>query len=181
MRFDPDQEVGMSTRIRPLGLAVLLVGAWGALIPFVGPSFGYRMGATAAWTWSESHVTLHLLPGLAAFLGGSVVFGAARRHARWGAALALLGGIWFVVGPTLHNAWASSGSGSMMMGDSVWSQIATSLGYHYGTGVIITALAAYALGALAVLAHAAEAAASVATSLAVGAAVPGDREPARIS
>ncbi len=40
-----------------------------------------------------------------------------------------------------------------MMGSSVWSQIASSLGYHYGTGVVIAALAAYALGALAVQAR----------------------------
>lgn len=45
----------------------------GALVPFVGPTFGYGMGGTAAWTWSESHLTLHLLPGIAAALGGALL------------------------------------------------------------------------------------------------------------
>ncbi len=136
----------MPTRVRTSGVIIVLVGAWGALVPFVGPLFGYRMGNVEAWTWSESHLTLHLLPGVVAILGGALALSSARRRARLGSALALLGGAWFILAPTLHPLWAASTG--MMMGDSVWSQIASSLGYHYGTGVVITTLAAYALGAL---------------------------------
>lgn len=60
----------------------------------------------------------------------------------------LAGGAWFILGPSIRPAWAGGG-GMMMMGQSVWSQIAASVGYHYGTGVAVAILAAYALGALA--------------------------------
>jgi len=152
----------MSTKVRVSGIGIMLVGLWGALVPFIGPSFGYQMGGSAAWTWSESAATLHLIPGIAAILGGALMLGVAHSRMRLGAVLALLGGAWFILGPTFRPAWAGVGnagmtmggnSGGMMMGSSVWSQIASSLGYHYGTGVVIAALAAYALGALAVQAR----------------------------
>jgi len=94
-----------------IGVIVLILGIWGALVPFVGPTFGYGMGGTAAWTWSESHVTLHLLPGLAA-IAGAVLLLRGRSVAQYlGATLAMAGGIWFVIAPTLHpsgpgRAWA---------------------------------------------------------------------------
>ena len=60
---------------------VLTLGIWGALVPFVGPTFDYGMGGTAAWTWSESHVTLHLLPGLAAIAGVVLLLRGSFRRA----------------------------------------------------------------------------------------------------
>jgi len=168
----------MTPRVRAVGIAVVLVGAWGALIPFVGPLFGYRMGNVTAWTWSESHATLHLVPGVVALVGGVLMLGAARRRARLGAVLALLGGAWFIFGPTFHPAWAS-GDGMMMMGGGVWSGIASSLGYHYGTGVVIGALGAYALGVLANVTPVASRGTTAVPSSAGAAAAP-DREYARV-
>ncbi len=174
----------MTARVRAVGIAVVLVGAWGALIPFVGPLFGYRMGNVTAWTWSESHATLHLVPGVVALVGGVLMLGAARGRARLGAVLALLGGAWFILGPTFHPAWASgdgmaSGGGMMMMGGGVWNGIASALGYHYGTGVVIGALGAYALGVLAnVTPVAARGVTAVPSS--AGAAEPTDQEYARV-
>ena len=137
----------MTAKIRPLGILVLLVGAWGALVPFVGPLFGYNMGNLAAWTWSESHFSLHLLPGAVAAVGGLLMLRSAAARVRTGAILGLLGGAWFILGPTFHPAWAG-GSGTMMMGSNVWSGILSSFGYHYGPGVVLTVLSAFALGAL---------------------------------
>lgn len=138
----------MRTRVRMSAIAIVIVGAWGALVPFAGPSFGYKMGSTAAWTWTESHATLHLLPGVFAVFGGLLMLGKAR--ARLGATLALLGGAWFVIAPTLHPLWTSS-KPMMMMGGTELSSALSGLGYHYGTGVVIAVLAAYALGVLASL------------------------------
>jgi hypothetical protein len=138
----------MSSKIQKLGIGVAIVGVWGALVPYVGPVFGYDMGGGAAWTWTESRFTLHLLPGLLAVLGGMMMMGSARGRMRAGAALGALGGAWFIVGPVIRPAWASS-DGMMMMGKGVWDQIFTSLGYHSGTGVVILALAAFSLGVLA--------------------------------
>ena len=131
-----------------IGVIVLILGIWGALVPFVGPIFGYGMGGTAAWTWSESHVTLHLLPGLAA-IAGAVLLLRGRSVAQYlGATLAMAGGIWFVIAPTLHPLWAGSSMGAMRMGGSELSSALSGLGYHYGTGTLIAVFAAYALGSL---------------------------------
>ncbi|MDQ3468817.1 MAG: hypothetical protein M3487_03440, partial [Actinomycetota bacterium] len=136
----------MSSKIQKLGIVVAIVGLWGAAVPYAGPVFGYDMGGGSAWTWTESRFTLHLLPGLLAVLGGmTMMMGSGRGRMRVGAALGALGGAWFIVGPVIRPAWANS-DGMMMMGNGVWDQIFTSLGYHYGTGVVILALSAFALG-----------------------------------
>lgn len=142
-----------SSRARATGIAVLVVGAWGALIPFAGPSFGYGMGSSQAWAWTESRVTLHLLPGLAAIIGGLLLASAARTRQTGGALIAGLGGMWFVVGPSLRPLWAADSMGAtmsagMMHAESAASSALSAIGYHYGTGVLITAGAAYALGVL---------------------------------
>ena len=162
----------MSAKIRVLGIALVLVGAFGALVPFVGPLFGYKMGSTGAVITDWSRVTLHLIPGLVAILGGLIMVGGGSRS-RLGAVLALLGGIWFTVGPEIRPAWAGSDGGMMMMGGNVWSTIASSLGYHDGTGVVIIVLAAYGLGAIS--AHST----SGVTSSRSDAGRSGEREPAR--
>lgn len=161
----------MSAKIRVLGIALVLVGAFGALVPFVGPLFGYTMGSnTEPWVITELRVTLQLIPGLVTILGGSIMVGGGSR-ARLGAVLALLGGIWFTVGMEIWPAWA--GSDGMMMGGNVWSTIASSLGYHDGTGVVIIVLAAYGLGAIS--AHSS----SGVTSSRSDAGRSGEREPTR--
>lgn len=131
-----------------VGVIVSVAGLWGALVPFVGPTFGYGMGGTAAWTWSESHLTLHLLPGIAAVLGGVLLIRGRRATQVAGALIAALGGIWFVVAPTLRPLWAGRSMGGMDMGGSAASDALSGLGYHYGTGALIAVLAAYALGVL---------------------------------
>lgn len=132
-----------------VGVIIMILGIWGALVPFVGPTFGYGMGGTAAWTWSESHLTLHLLPGLAAIAGAVLLLRGRLATKYIGAMLAMAGGIWFVIAPTLHPLWtAGSSMGGMSMGGSKLSSALSGLGYHYGTGALIAVLAAYALGAL---------------------------------
>lgn len=133
--------------IRAAAVIVGIVGIWGALVPFVGPLFGYGMGTSPAWQWSESHLTLHLAPGVAAVVGAALMLRGRRTRQLPGAALAVLGGAWFVIAPTLHPLWAAA-SGMGGMGGSTWSGVLSGLGYHYGTGAVITVAAAYALGAL---------------------------------
>ncbi len=162
----------MSAKIRVLGIALVLVGAFGALVPFVGPLFGYTMGSnTEPWVITELRVTLQLIPGLVAILGGSIMVAGGSR-ARLGAVLALLGGIWFTVGMEIWPAW--SGSDGMMMGAN-WRTIASSLGYHDGTGVVIIVVAAYGLGAISAHSHSS----SGVTSSRPDAGRSGEREPTR--
>lgn len=148
LRSDPSTRTA-SNRTCPAarvsGLAILVVGLWGGIVPFAGPTFGYRMGATPAWVWSESHATLHVAPALAAVLGGLLMLGRRRARSALGAGLALAGGTWFVIAPSLHDLWAGGGSG-MMMGHSATMAALSAIGYHYGTGVVIAVLAGWALG-----------------------------------
>lgn len=139
----------VSRQVRAAAVIVGIVGIWGALIPFVGPSFGYGMGTTQSWQWSESHLTLHMAPGVAAALGATLMLQGRRTRQLSGASLALLGGAWFVLAPTLHPLWATQSMGGMSgMGGSALSSALSGLGYHYGTGAVIAIAAAYVLGLL---------------------------------
>jgi len=136
--------------VRVAGAIALVLGLWGALVPLIGPSFGYRMGSAQAQIWSESIVTLHLVPGVAAVLGALLIMRGRRTIQTLGALLATAGGIWFVIAPSMRPLWSDPGmSGMSGMSGSAMSSALSALGYHYGTGALVTVAAAYALGALA--------------------------------
>jgi hypothetical protein len=151
--------------VRVLGLLILLIGIWGGIVPFVGPLFHFKMGNTGAWTWTESRGTLHVAPAIAAVVGALLLLGGTRAAQSLGGLLSLVAGIWFVIGPSLEPLWTSSSGGGMhMMGGgmtgmqgtgSKTKQALEAIGYHYGTGAVIAALAAFALGLLLARAEAA--------------------------
>ena len=125
------------------GTMLVLLGIWGGIIPFIGPMFGYHMDTAASWTFTWDRLWLSILPGAAAFLGGLILIGVANRvSATVGAVLALAGGVWFVVGPTFSMLWNSplglSGVGTGSTGQRFIEQI----GFSYGLGAVVTALAA---------------------------------------
>src|SRR2546421_317801 len=64
------------TRGAGSGLLLILLGAWGALIPFVGPYFHFAYTPDTAWTWTWGRFFLEVVPGVAAVLG-AVAFGRA--------------------------------------------------------------------------------------------------------
>ena len=139
----------MRTPIRLLGLLLILLGAWAGIVPYVGPLFGYRMSSGPAWDWTAGRWELHAAPGAAVVLGGPLILVAAPRMiARAGAALAVAAGIWLVVGPLFASMWLGADSESQLASATL-RQVARPLGYHYGTGVLIVAVAAYAWAACA--------------------------------
>jgi hypothetical protein len=88
------------------GLLLILLGAWGALIPFIGPIVNWAYNADPAWTWTAAKGWLEVLPGVVTAVGGLLLFGSGNRAtAMLGGWLAVFGGAWFVVGrafaPTL--------------------------------------------------------------------------------
>lgn len=142
-------------RSRGAASAVLLValGIWGAVIPFVGPYFTYAFGTDTPWVFTVDGLWLNILPGIVVFLGG-LLLGPSRNRISGGlgAWLALAGGIWFTVGPTLSQLWGAPGPADPIgepLGPSWW-QALEQLGYFYGLGALVTALAALALGRLTV-------------------------------
>lgn len=95
------------TRGALTGLLLILLGAWGALVPFFGPNVDWAYAADPAWTWTTAKGWLEVLPGVAAAVGGLLVLMSGNRaSAVFGGWLAVVGGAWFVVGrafaPTLR-------------------------------------------------------------------------------
>lgn len=134
------------------GLLVLL-GIWGALVPFIGPYFAYGFGSVQPWAFTWDRLWLSILPGAAVLLGGLLLAPSANRvSGGLGAWLALTGGIWFLVGPSLSQLWGTGGpSGPFGVSTaSTTLQVLEQLGYFFALGGVITTLAAFALGRLAV-------------------------------
>ena len=81
------------------GLLLVILGAWGALIPFVGPHFNFAYTPNQDWTWTTARGWLEVFPGVATVVGGLLLLVTANRAiAMFGGWLAVLGGAWFVVG-----------------------------------------------------------------------------------
>jgi hypothetical protein len=84
------------------GLLLILLGAWGALIPFVGPYFHFAYPPGQAWAWSTTRGWLEVFPGVTAAFGGFLLLISGNRAtAMFGGWLAVIAGAWFVVGRTL--------------------------------------------------------------------------------
>ena len=129
------------------GLLVILVGAWAALSPFVGPYFGYAFGTHATWHYGSQRLWLDILPGAVAVIAGTLMLGAATR--RTGALAGWLGvtaGAWLVIGPAVSLTWHHSGSpiGAPLGGDV--RRMAEQVGTFYGAGALILALVAFEIG-----------------------------------
>jgi hypothetical protein len=81
------------------GLLLVILGAWGALVPFVGPHFNFAYTPDQDWAWSTARGWLEVLPGAATVVGGLLLIVSANRvSAMLGGWLAVLAGAWFVVG-----------------------------------------------------------------------------------
>ena len=131
------------------GFILVLLGIWGAIIPFIGPYFGYAFGVTTPWFFTYDRLWLSVLPGIAVFLGGLILGPSANRASGgFGAWLALIGGIWFIIGPVISQLWQVGGLGAPIgaPAGAQGLQVLEQIGYFYGLGAVVTALAGIALG-----------------------------------
>ena len=135
------------------GLLLILLGAWGALIPFIGPYFHYAYTPDRAWSYTTGRLWLEILPGVAAVLGGFIVLASARRPlALLGAFVAVLGGAWFVVGNLVSSLWNKGvPAAGVPVGTNIDRLAQEELGFFIGLGVLIVFFAALALGRFAVV------------------------------
>ena len=142
------------------GVLLILLGAWGGLAPFVGPYFHFAYTPDKAWAYTSGRLWLSIVPGAAALLGGLLVATASHRAVGIvGAVLAVLGGVWFIVGSAVTtvvvvNPSISPGTplarslGSISV--AKW-QFFEGLGFFTGTGILILFFAALALGRFSVV------------------------------
>ncbi len=137
------------------GLLLILLGAWGALVPFVGPYFHYAYTPDRTWAYTSGRLWLEVVPGAATVIGGLIVL--TTRSRLWGccgAFLAALAGAWFVVGAAVTAQFIKNGSirPGVPVGTSAGAaasslrQFLEGLGFFTGTGVLIVFFAALALG-----------------------------------
>ena len=135
------------------GLLLMLLGAWGAIVPFVGHYWGYGFTPNDTWHWTAARWWLEVLPGIGAFVAGLLISTTANRMtamvAGW---LGMASGAWFVLGTTFSSMW-SPGNIGLPDGNPtlvVWERV----GMFAGLGVAIVALSAFALGRFSVVAWA---------------------------
>ena len=137
---------------RAAGALIMLLGAWGGIVPFVGPLFGYRMDGLGAWAWSTPRAELSLGPGVIALVGGLLLLVGLRGAQRFGGLLAFIAGAWFAVGPSFFPLWTGAvitvPSGTVGGLSPAAMRAVEQVGYFYGTGVLIASLAAFAIGVL---------------------------------
>src|SRR5579875_319660 len=128
------------------GPLLMLLGAWGAIVPFVGHDFGYGFTPDNTWGWTAARGWLEVAPGAAVFVGGALLtYSANRATAMLGGWLAAAGGAWFVLGTIFTPLiWHLGYLGAPMGGTT--TRVLEGVGMFYGLGALILLLAGIGLG-----------------------------------
>jgi hypothetical protein len=132
------------------GFLLILLGLWGALIPFVGPSFDFAFSPDRPWAWTAARGWLEVLPGAVTVLGGFLLLSSRNRFtAMLGGWLTVLAGAWFVVGRALAGPLGLGDAGAPVAATET-ERVVLELAYFYGLGALVIFLGAIALGRLSV-------------------------------
>ena len=140
--------VGLGTA----GFVALLVSAWGAVVPYVGPLFGFSADGAGSWHWSLAHSMLFLVPGAAGVLLGlfviaesrGVTVGKGRLSLAAAGALLILCGAWFAIG---SYAWpVLTNSGTYFSSATHLRFLTYELGYSVGVGLVLVMCGSFVVG-----------------------------------
>jgi hypothetical protein len=140
------------TRGATSGTMLLILGAWAAIVPFIGPylDFAYTPAANTTWHWTAARGWFEVAPGAAAFAGGLLLLVSTNRAvAIAGSWLGIAGGAWLIVGPSLADVLDQT-IGTPDPTSSTNVQALEELFFFYGVGALILFFAATALGRLSV-------------------------------
>jgi hypothetical protein len=131
------------------GLLLILLGAWGGLIAFIGPYFHYAYTPDTTWTYTSGRLWLEILPGIGALAGGLILLVSTLRPlTMFGALIAALSGAWFAVGSVLMPLWLHGTGPGVPVGGTL-ARAVEQVGFFSGLGVVTVFVAAAALGRLA--------------------------------
>jgi hypothetical protein len=132
------------------GLLLIILGAWAAIIPFIGPLFTYAYTPDKSWTWTAARGWLEVLPGAVALVAGVILLMSANRvTASVAAWLGIAAGVWLVIGRDLAQ-WLHIGSPGQPASKHQFLAALESLGMFSGIGAAILLFAATALGRLSI-------------------------------
>jgi hypothetical protein len=128
--------------------AVLLIalGCWVFFVPLVGPYFSFGFDTTTHWRFSQDHVLLQLLPGIAIAAAGLLMLVPSRLVGWLAGLLAVAAGIWLVIGPSLQALWSATPL-QALPGTDAKTAIRWIAGF-YGAGALAIYLGAQAQGLL---------------------------------
>jgi hypothetical protein len=135
-------------------MLLVLLGAWGALVPLIGPYFRFAYSPDSPWTYTTGRLWLEILPGTAAFIGGIILLvSRLRMVAILGAWIGAVSGAWFAIGSALSPLWThrSAPAQGVPVGGTAARAI-EQIGFFAGLGVVLAFVAAVAIGRLTVLA-----------------------------
>lgn len=134
------------------GVVAILVSAWGGVVPYVGPLFGYSGDGSGSWQWNLAHGVLALAPGVAGMLLGffvlaesrGITVGRGRLSLATAGTLLMICGAWFAIGPL---AWpVISNGGAYFVAASHLRILADEVGYSIGTGIALVVCGAFVDG-----------------------------------
>lgn len=138
------------TRGMVSGLLLIILGAWGALVPFIGPLFHWAYTPDQQWAWTAARGWLEVFPGVTTVVGGLLLVGSGNRAtAMFGGWLATFGGAWFVVGRALASALQIGDVGHPVAATDA-KRALLEITYFSGLGALIVFLAGAILARLAV-------------------------------
>jgi hypothetical protein len=138
------------TRGAATGLLLILLGAWGALIPFIGPNINWAYTVDPAWTWTAAKGWLEVFPGVAAAVGGLLLLVSGNRAtAMFGGWLAVFAGAWFVVGRAFASTLAIGDVGQPVASTDL-KRALLEVTYFTGLGALIVFLGGAVLARVAV-------------------------------
>ena len=140
-----------SISLATVGFIALIVSAWGGIVAFVGPTFGFSADGAASWHWDLSHALLALIPGALGCIAALTFMAPANANVtsrRLGLTTAgvigIASGCWFVIGPF---AWpVLVNTHSYFVVASPLRSLENLIGYALGPGLILVMCSAFAMG-----------------------------------
>jgi hypothetical protein len=137
------------------GLLLILVGAWGALVPFIGPYLKFAYTPDTAMHYTTGRLYLSVIPGAIAVLTGLLVLATRSRGIGvLSGLIATVAGAWFVVGAAVTDTVLkrTSISPGQPVSRSVggispatWMFL-EQIGFFVGVGLLIIFFGALAMG-----------------------------------
>jgi hypothetical protein len=130
------------------GFLLILLGVWGAAAPFIGSNIDFAFSPSQEW--SSARGWLEVLPGAVTVIGGSLLLLSRNRMtAMLGGWLAVIAGVWFVIGRAVAGPLALGDVGTPVASTDN-QRLLLELSYFHGLGALIVFLGAAALGRLSV-------------------------------